>query len=67
MWLDKDGSLLLLGYCGIWRSRDGITFEQVPEAEEDDGSAPVRLSSDEDLDEAGGGELPAGDQSSGST
>ena len=35
MWLDKDGSLLLLGYCGIWRSRDGVAFERVPE---DDGA-----------------------------
>jgi hypothetical protein len=66
MWLDKEGALLLLGYCGIWRSRDGIFFEQVPEAEEDDGSAPIRLSTDVDLDD-GDLQPPAGDQSSGST
>ncbi len=33
LWLDRDGKLLLLGYCGIWSSRDGVAFERVAEEE----------------------------------
>ncbi len=33
LWLDKHGALLLLGYCGIWSSRDGIAFERVADEE----------------------------------
>ena len=29
-------SSLLLGYCGIWRSRDGVGFERVPEGDEEE-------------------------------
>lgn len=38
LWLDAHGALLLLGYCGIWRSSDGIAFERVEEAADDDGA-----------------------------